>query len=219
MLDHFAFNDGVDDIAQAGVLLEQILAGLEAGPRIHREHASDEGPAIGIDHAIALKDVADVGHAGTRRNVDDLVFRERPFGLDRLLSIKEESADPQHGDDQEGHDRVADHDESVARAPRMLRRLRHLLRLKRRARTARSNGWSLAHRSNLIPASRLVSLIQYSTRVREINYVRMRQKVENGSASPSAQNLSAQIFWPKSFGRRLLSHAPQPVLRNRSNAV
>ena len=45
MLHHLAFDDGADDVAQAGVLLKRIFAGLEFGARLQREHAADEGPA------------------------------------------------------------------------------------------------------------------------------------------------------------------------------
>ena len=81
VLHHLAFDDGGDDVAQAGMLLERIFARLEVGTRLQRKHAADEYPMIDVDHALALQRVGDVALAGALRNIDDLVFLQRTLRL------------------------------------------------------------------------------------------------------------------------------------------
>ena len=137
MLHHLALDDGADDVAQIGVLLEQIFAGLQFGAGLEREHRADEHPAAGIDHAFALQLLGDVALAGAGRDVDDLVFREGAGCFQRLPAIDIHAPGPDHRDDDDGDDGVAGDHERVARAVGALRRRRYLLRLQRGARAPR----------------------------------------------------------------------------------
>jgi hypothetical protein len=151
VLDHLALDHGADDIAQAGVLLKGIFPGLQFRARLQRKHAADECPAIIVDHALALQDVGNIGHAGAGRNVDDLVRRQWPWGLDLLFAVEIRAAAAEHRDQHEGDDGIADHDEWIAGALGPLRRRRNLLGLQRSARAPWRNGRPLTHRCNLNP--------------------------------------------------------------------
>ena len=96
MLDHLAFDDGANDIAQAGVLLKRVFAGLELRARLQRKNAADERPAIIIDHAFALQNIGNVGHSRARRNVDDLVVLQRSRGLELLFAVDVYTARADH---------------------------------------------------------------------------------------------------------------------------
>jgi hypothetical protein len=61
---HAAFDDGCDHVAQAGVRLELVFAGLEILTRLEREHAADKHPGL-IDDAITNEDIGNVADAGT----------------------------------------------------------------------------------------------------------------------------------------------------------
>ena len=151
MLHHLAFDNGADDVAQTGVLLERIFARLEAGARFQCEHASVKRPAIVVDHAFTLKNLRDVAHTSPRRNVDDPVFLQRSGRLDLLLAVDIDSANAKHPDQHERDDRVAGYHQRTARTRGALRRRRHLFRFECGTRTARRNGRSLSHRCNLNP--------------------------------------------------------------------
>ena len=107
MLHHLALDNGADDIAQTGVLLKRIFAGLQIGARLQREHAADKRPAIVVDHAFALENIGNIGHSGPGRNVDDLVFLQRARRLDLLLAVDIDAAGAEHHDQHDGDDRVA----------------------------------------------------------------------------------------------------------------
>ena len=134
VLHYLAFDHDADDIAQTGVLLKCVFAGLEFGARLQRKHAADERPAIVVDHAFTLQDIGNVGHSGARRNIDDLVFLQRAGRLDLLFAVNICGAHADHRDQHDGDDRVADHDEWIAGALGPLWRRRNLLGLQRRAR-------------------------------------------------------------------------------------
>ena len=134
VLHHLALDDGGDDIAQAGILLKGIFARLEVGTCLERKHAADECPGIDVDHALAQQHVGDVALAGTRGNVDDLVFPQRARGLQHLPAVIVHRSRPDHQNDQDGDDGIADDHERIAGALRPLRRRRHLLGLQRSAR-------------------------------------------------------------------------------------
>ncbi len=149
VLHHLAVDDGADDIAQAGILLELIFAGLEIGARLQREYGADERPAVIVDHAFALQGVGDVAHAGARRDVDDLVLLQRTGRLQLLLAVVIGAGGAEHCHQQDGDDGVADHDEWIAGALGPSRRRRNLLGLQRGARRPWRNGRPLTHRCNL----------------------------------------------------------------------
>ena len=135
MLDYLALDDGADHVAQAGILLKRVLAGLELGPRFQRNDAADESPAIVVDHAFTLQDIGDIGHAGARGNIDDLVFLQRAPGFDLLLAVDVHRTGAEQQGQHDGDDGIADDDERVAGALRPLRRRRDLFGLQRGART------------------------------------------------------------------------------------
>src|SRR5262249_46245005 len=85
MLHHLAVDDGLDDIADAGVFLEEIWPGLEPAAGLEGEHAAGENHAMLVDHAFALEQVGDVHHPRTRRDGDDLVLSNGPGASRRLL--------------------------------------------------------------------------------------------------------------------------------------
>ena len=151
VLHHLAFDDGGDHVAQAGVLLERVFAGLEIGARLQRDHAADEPPAVDVGDAFAAQNVGDVGDAGALRNVDDLVVPQRTGRLDLLLAVDVESAGADHQHQQPGDDGVADHHPRIAGAIGPLRRRRHLFRLQRGARALRRDRRPFTHRCNFNP--------------------------------------------------------------------
>ena len=100
VLDHFALDDGADDVAQAGALLERIFARFQFGACLHRQHRADERPTVVVDHALALQHVGDIGHSGPRRNVDDLVLLQRTRRFQLLSAVVVGSAGADHPDQQ-----------------------------------------------------------------------------------------------------------------------
>ena len=136
VLHHLALDHGADDVAQAGILLKQIFAGLELRACLQREHGADERPAIIVDDAFALQRIGDVGHSGARGNVDDLVLLQRTGRLDLLPAVEISAADADHQHQNEGDDGVADNDQRIAGALGAFRRRRNLLGLQRGARAA-----------------------------------------------------------------------------------
>ena len=138
VLHHLAFDDRLDDVADAGVLLEQIFAGLESAARLQRQHAADEDQPVLVDHAFGLEQVGDVHHAGARRDGDDLVLLQRSGRFEPALAEHDRAAADQQRQNEQGEDRIADDDQRVARAPRRLvgigrpLRQRHVLGLQAR---------------------------------------------------------------------------------------
>jgi len=157
MLHHLALDDGADDIAKAGVLLERIFTGLQIRPGPQRKHAADKGPAVVVDHSLALQDVGDVGHAGTRRNVDHLVLLQRSRRFDLLLAVDVEAAAADHGNQDDGEYRVTGDHQRIAGPIGTLRRRRDLLGLQRGTRTPGRNGRPFTHRCNLNPVGSIVA--------------------------------------------------------------
>ena len=157
MLHHLALDDGADDIAQACVLLERIFTGLQIGAGLQRKNAADKCPAIVVDHALALQNVGDIGHAGSRRNVDYLVFLQRSWRLDLLLAVDINRTGANHRDQDDGDDGVAGDHQRVTSPIGPLRRRRDLLGLQRGARAPRRNGRPLTHRCNLNPVGSIAA--------------------------------------------------------------
>src|SRR6185437_1382774 len=102
MLYHLAVDHGADDVAQAGVLLKRVFAGLEFGARLQCKHSTDERPAVVVDHAVLLQDVGDVGHSRARWNDDDLVLLQRAGSLELLLAVEVGAASADHQDQHNG---------------------------------------------------------------------------------------------------------------------
>ncbi|MFK4683370.1 hypothetical protein ABIF39_005127 [Bradyrhizobium diazoefficiens] len=157
MLHHLAFDDGGDDVAQGCVLLERIFTGLEVRARLQRGHACNEHPRVDVGHAFPVQRLGDVALAGALRDVDDLVFLERTRRFEHLPAVVIDGARPDHGDQEQRDDGVADDHEGIARAVRSLRRRRDLLGLERCPRTPGRNGRPFTHRSNLNPAGSIAA--------------------------------------------------------------
>ena len=85
MRHHAALDDGRDDVAQAGMGLELIFAGLEILTRLEREHAANEDPGL-IDNALAHQDIGDIADAGAARDIDDAILGQRPGRIETLLA-------------------------------------------------------------------------------------------------------------------------------------
>ena len=62
---HAALDDGGDHVAQAGVRLELVFAGLEILARLEHQHAADKDPGL-IDDAFAHQHVGDVAECPSR---------------------------------------------------------------------------------------------------------------------------------------------------------
>ncbi|AHY51088.1 hypothetical protein BJS_03936 [Bradyrhizobium japonicum SEMIA 5079] len=157
MLHHLALDDGGDDVAQGGVFLERILTRLEVRARLQRGDAGDEHPGIDVGHAFPVQRLGDVALAGPLRDVDDLVFLQRPRRLEQLPAVIVDAAGAEHGDQQKGDDGVADDHEGIARPVRSPRRRRNLFGLQRCPRTPGRNGRPFTHRSNLNPAGSIAA--------------------------------------------------------------
>ena len=150
MLHHLALDDGVDDVGQTRVFPKQEFTRLQRSARIECQHTADEAPPVRLGDALAQQEIADIGHARARRNIDDLVLGQRPFRRQHLLAVDVEPACAENQHQQDCDDGVACDHERIARTVGALRR-RNLLRLKCRARTARFNGWPLTHVRNPNP--------------------------------------------------------------------
>ena len=118
VLHHLAFDDRLDHVAHAGMLLKQVFAGLESAARLEREHAADKDDPVLVNDAFALEQIGDVHHAGAGRDGDDLVFRQRPRRLEPALAEDDDPAADQQRQNKQGEDRIADDDQRIARAPR-----------------------------------------------------------------------------------------------------
>src|SRR5262245_60035163 len=145
MLDDLAFDQRVDDVAQACLPLELVLAGLEIIARIHRHDAADEDPPRLVDHALAREDLGDVSAAHAARNIDDLVLRERAGLLEALLAEHGGAASREAEHEDDGKQSVAGDNDWIASTARAARAW-HLLGLKRSARTARADSFHLHER-------------------------------------------------------------------------
>ena len=149
MLHHLAVDDGLDHVADAGMLLEEIFAGLQSAARFECEHSARENHAMLVDHAFVLKQVGDVHHPRTRRDGDDLVLQQRPRRFETALAEHDRAAARQQCQNEQGENRIADDDQRVARTPRRSLRdcgarwQRHVLGLERGARAARGNAFLL----------------------------------------------------------------------------
>src|SRR5215210_5698269 len=151
MLHHLAFDYGCDHVAQAGVLLKQVFAGLEFRASLQRKYRADKGPAIVVDNAFTLQGIGNIGHSRTGRNIDDPFLTQGAGSLDLLFAVDVCGAGSEHQYQYKRDDSIADHDERIAGALRSFWRRRKLLRLQRGARTAWRNRRPLTHRYNLNP--------------------------------------------------------------------
>ena len=149
VLHHLAFDDGADDIAQTGVLLKQVLAGLEFRTRLQGKYGADERPPVAIDHAFTLERIGYVGHSGSGRSIDHLFFLQRAGSFNLLSAVNVRATDTDHDQQHKGEHGVANHHPRVAGPLRSFWRRRNLLRLQRGARAAWRNGRPLTHRCNL----------------------------------------------------------------------
>ena len=91
MRHHAALDDGRDDVAQAGVRLELIFAGLEIFARLEHEHAADKDPRL-VDDAVAHQDIGDVANARAARNIDDAIVGQGPGSVETLLADHQRDA-------------------------------------------------------------------------------------------------------------------------------
>ncbi len=136
MRHHPAVDDGGDDVAQARVRLELILAGLEVLARLEDENAADEHPRL-LDDAFTGEHVGDIANAGAVRNVDDAVGRQRARRVEALLADHQADAGGDRRQHEQADDRVADDHERIACAFGAACRHFDLIGLQRGARTAR----------------------------------------------------------------------------------
>ena len=63
-------DNGRHDVAQAGMGLELVFAGLEVVARFEREHAADKDPGL-VDNPLAHQHIGNVANAGAARDIDD----------------------------------------------------------------------------------------------------------------------------------------------------
>jgi hypothetical protein len=86
VLHHFALSDCLDDIAQAGVLGEHVLAGLEVRSCIERDHAGEKRQPVLINDALMRKQIGNVHDPRARRDHDDLGFLQGSRGFQPTLA-------------------------------------------------------------------------------------------------------------------------------------
>src|SRR5262249_39219109 len=151
MLHDLAFYDCTDDVAQGCILLKGIFARLQFRARPQSKHSTYESPPIAVDHALALQHFGDIGQAGPRGNVDDLILLQRTRRLDDLPSVIVNRTSADHHQQYERYDGVADDNKRVARALRALGWRWNLFGFERGARTAGRNGRPFTHCCNLNP--------------------------------------------------------------------
>jgi hypothetical protein len=136
VLDHLAFHDRFDRLAQRDLLGKLVLAVFQVFARLEHQYAADEHPGL-IDDILARQQVGDVTQAESARDVDDLLAVERACGFELVLSerIGEAGRDADHQNDRENG--VAGDDDRMTRAARWAGRLRHVFRLQCGSRTTR----------------------------------------------------------------------------------
>ncbi len=158
VLHDLAVDDGLQDIAHARMLGEDILASLELGARLHGEHAADEDQAVLVDDPFALEQVGNLHHSKARRDDDDLVIAQRPRRLEAALANDRDTAAHDQRQHQQGEDGVAHDHQRIAGAPRRTsgsgtRGKRHVVGLQGGARTARRDTFGLRRGSGKIRIS------------------------------------------------------------------
>jgi len=136
VLYHLAFDHGVDDVADAGMFLEAVLAVLQIAARLECDHAAKKHPRL-IDHALLHQQVGNLPGAEAARDIDHLVPGEGARRVIALLANKQHGADADREQHERGEEGIADDDRWMAHAPGAACRQRYALRLKCGARAAR----------------------------------------------------------------------------------
>jgi len=103
------------------MLAELIFAVAQLLARLAHDHAADEHPRLIYD-ALARQKLGDIARPIAFRDVDGLVFRERPARLEALLADHQRDADHDGDQNCRSEDRIADNDEWIAGSPRTARR-------------------------------------------------------------------------------------------------
>ena len=109
-----ALDDGRDHIAQAGMRLELIFAGLEIFARLERQHAANKDPGL-IDDALAHQHVGNVADAGAARDIDDAILGQRAGSVKTLLAKHQRGASYDRRQDEQSDDGVADDNKRMPR--------------------------------------------------------------------------------------------------------
>ena len=136
MRHHTTLDDGCDDVADAGMRLELIFAGLEIFARLKREDAADKHPRL-IDNAVAHKEIGDIVRAGAARNIDNAIVRQGSGSVEALFADHQRRACHDRRQDEKGDDGVANDDKRMPRSLGAAWRHVDRIRLKRRSRAAR----------------------------------------------------------------------------------
>ena len=116
--------------------LELVFAGLEILTCLKDEHAADEHPGL-VDDALARQHIGDVAHAGSVRDIDDAVLRQRARLLEALLADEKHDARHDRQQHENTDDGVADDDERMPSARRAAGRHFDRVRLDCRSRATR----------------------------------------------------------------------------------
>ena len=92
VLHHLAFDDRLDDVAHAGVLREEVLAGFQFVARLERKNAAEEDQRCSSITPSRSQQIGDLAACRPRRNVDDLVRVERARRFEPRLAEHEGDA-------------------------------------------------------------------------------------------------------------------------------
>src|SRR5215472_2669990 len=115
LMRHYAtLDDGRDDIAQAGMGLELIFAGLEILARLERKYATEKDPGL-VDYSVAQQYVGNIANAGAARDVDDFIRSERTWSIEALLAGHQRERRDHRDQNKQSDDRVTDDDKRIPR--------------------------------------------------------------------------------------------------------